>query len=141
MNDPTWYILLGVLVSAVLLWMIWKLLSWMKLLRRGVLVEGRIETHKRHFNEYGDERGATYLSLVYSYTCSATNYDHEEVVGPHTYYKLKDGDSVKVRCLLEDPTTAELEASAFITLLRRIMTIWGMYLDSNETFPGKWKGD
>jgi hypothetical protein len=81
------------------------------------------------------------LSLVYSYHCKGMNYLHEEVVSSDTYSKLKDGDRVKVRCLPEDPTTAELDASAFITFLRRFRNIWGIPVSSNENDTEKWTGD
>lgn len=96
LDMPT--ILIGGLIIAVLIWVIWTVLRWVKLLRRGVLVEGRIEAHHRRKIE-GRGGAVTYLSLVYSYSCNGTNYSHEEVVDSGTYRELQDGVSVKVRCL------------------------------------------
>ena len=121
MNDLGFYILLGGLVIAVLIWVSRNTLVWAKLLRKGVLVEGRIEAHKRTIGPGYITTGniETYLSLAYSYECNETNYLRVEVVDSDIYNELKDGDRVKVRCLPEDPTNAQLEASAFMTLLRR----------------------
>lgn len=157
MNALWLYLLLGGLVIAGLIWVIWKFLPWIKLLRKGVLVEGRIEAHKSRSKTTlrGTPTGGTlvgsilnivpktqrYLLLVYSYECNEAKYFHEEVVDTRTYSELKDGDRVKVRCLLEDPTTAELVAPAFETFLRRLMNTGGVPVDSNEIFPEKWKGD
>jgi len=134
-------ILLGGLVIAVLIWVSWIFLRWMKLLRRGVLIEGRIEAHHSHTITEGIGGAVTYLSLVYSYSCNGTNYSHEELVDSGTYSELKDGDSVKVRCLPGDPTTAELEGSAFETLLGRFMNTRSIPVDSQEIFPERWRGD
>lgn len=143
MNALWPYILLGGLVIAALIWVIWKFLPWEKLLRKGVLVEGRIEAHRSTTKVHhgASTYSTTYLSLVYSYDCNETNYLHEEIVSSDTYGKLKDGDRVKVRCLPEDPTTAELEASAFTTLWRRFMNIQGIPVSSNENDTEKWTGD
>jgi hypothetical protein len=121
MNDLGLYILSGGLVIAVLIWVSRNTLVWVKLLRKGVLVEGRIEAHHRTYAphyRYGADSG-WYLSLEYSYDCNETNYVRVEVVDSDTYKELKDGDRVKVRCLPDDPKTAQLETSAFMTLLRR----------------------
>jgi hypothetical protein len=139
MNDLWFYILLGGLVITVLIWVIRNFIPWMKLLRKGVLVEGRIEAHHKRF-KYTGHRTLTYLSLAYSYSCNETNYLHEEIVGSRTYSELKDGDSVKIRCLLKDPTTAELEAPAFIAFMERFGNTQNIPVDSNEDFP-KWEGD
>lgn len=134
------FILLGVVVIAVMIWVIWKFSPWALLLRKGVLVEGRIEAH--HSRKKWDGDGySTSLSLTYSYDCNETQYCREEVVEERTYYKLKEGDSVKVRCLPDDPTIAELEASAFITLMRRLMEPQDISDDSHKIFPERWKGD
>ena len=83
----------------------------------------------------------TYLSLVYSYSCNGTNFTYEEVVDSGTYSELKDGDSVKVRCLTLDPTTAALEASAFETFVGKFRNTPGIPVDSHEIFPERWRGD
>ena len=46
MNDLGLYILLCGLVIAVLIWVSRNTLVWVKLLRKGVLVEGRTESHQ-----------------------------------------------------------------------------------------------
>ena len=134
-------ILSGGLVIAVLIWVIWTCLRWVKLLRRGVVVEGRIEAH--HSRTISEGRGGAVinLSLVYSYSCKGTNYFHEEVVDSGTYRVLKDGDRVRVRCLPGDPTTAELEVPAFDTLLGSFMNTGGIPADSHEISAERWRGD
>jgi uncharacterized protein DUF3592 len=140
MNDLWLSVLLGGLGIAGLIWVSWKFLPWVKLLRKGVLVEGRIEAHHSR-RTVGEDYDTETLSLVYSYDCNETNYLHEEVVSSDTYSKLKDGDRVKVRCLPEDPTTAELETSAFLTLWKGYMNIRGIPVSSHENDTEKWTGD
>jgi hypothetical protein len=130
----------GGLVIAILILMILKFLPRMKLLRKGVLVDGRIEAH--HNREIIDSGSAvTYLSLVYSYDCNGKNYLHEEVVDSGLYCKLKDGDRVKVRYLSKNPSKAELEASAFTTFLSSLMNTGGIPIGSHEDVPVRWNGD
>jgi uncharacterized protein DUF3592 len=133
--------ILTILIGCVLIWVIWTFLRWVKLLRRGVVVEGRIEAHHCRKITEGKGGAVTYLSLVYSYSCNGTNYSHEELVDSGTYRELKDGDRVKVRCLPGDPTTAELEAPAFETLLGSFMNTQGIPVDSHDIFPARWRGD
>ena len=118
MNDLGVYILFGGLVIAVLIWVSRNTLVWVKLLRKGVLVEGRIEAHQS-ITKIEGHVSVTHFFLEYSYDCNETNYLRVEEVDSDTYKELKDGDRVKVRFFPEDPTTTQLEASAFMTLLRR----------------------
>ena len=118
MNDIGVYMLLVGLVCAFLILVSWRTLVRAKLLRKGDLVEGRIDAHYskivyRQYNHYTD------YWLKYSYDCNETNYLRVEEVDSYTYNELKDGDRVKVRYLPGKPTTAQLEASAFMTLLKR----------------------
>jgi hypothetical protein len=118
MNDLGLYILLCGLVIAVLIWVSRNTLVWVKLLRKGVLVEGRIESHQSIKVCYQFQT-ITYFSLACSYDCNETNYLRVEEVDSDIYKELKDGDKVRIRCLPDVPKTAQLEAPAFITLLRR----------------------
>jgi uncharacterized protein DUF3592 len=130
----------GGLVIAVLILVIWKFLPWVSFLRKGVLVEGRIEAHhsRKIIHMFST---VTYLSLVYSYDCNGKNYLHEEVVDSGLYCKLKDGDGVKVRYLPKNPSKAELEASAFTTFLSSLMNIGDIPYESKVDVREVWKGD
>jgi len=108
MDDLGLHLLLGGLVIAVLIWGIRDFLRWKKLFREGVIVDGRIWAHRREVYKDG-EGESVQLYLMYTYDCQGTNYLHEEKVNSAFYHSLKDGDSVKVRCLPQDPMFAQLE--------------------------------
>lgn len=112
-------------------------LVWEKFFRKGVIVDGRIWAHRcqRDSDDEGLEQVKPYINaalltaqlamgesmpvaggdkpvqyfLMYTYDCNGTNYLHEEKVDLALYNSLKDGDSVKVRCLPKDPMIAQLE--------------------------------
>ena len=131
--------LLGGVVTACLLWGIGVFLGWEKFSRKRVILDGRIWAHRcQGDDETGHEQVKSYLNaallilrlamgksfpilswaivpksveyfLMYTYDYKGTNYLHEEKVNVTLYNALKDGDSVKLRCLPQNPMVARLE--------------------------------
>lgn len=113
-------VILG-LIIAVIIWRRGKFLGWEKFFGKGVIVDGHIQAHRCQPDDAEERRRIGWLILehegfeiaqfflLYTYDYNGTNYLHEEQVNEDLYKRMKDGDSVKVRCLPKDPMIAQLE--------------------------------
>src|SRR5215472_7275452 len=115
-------LLLGVLVLAALFWLVWNFLVWQWFIRKGVLIEGRIEAQRR--DSIDTSRGKKVVSsLEYSFDYNETNFLQSQTLGfldLGAYHRLKEGDRGNVWLIPGHPTMARIEeTSAFMTLMRK----------------------